>query len=71
MENYMRKRKQSVVLKNILSSITENDKLNVKNKMINAIKLKEELEKQNITPKQYADIIGKTEEEVIDLLGGN
>lgn len=71
MENYMRKRKQSAVLNNILSSITENDKLNVKNKMINAIKLKEELEKQNITPKQYADIIGKTEEEVIDLLGGN
>ena len=71
MENYMRKRKQSVVLNNILSSITENDKLNIKNKMLNAIKLKEELEKQNITPKQYADIIGKTEEEVIDLLGGN
>jgi hypothetical protein len=69
MESKMRK--QSIVLKNILSSITENDKLNVKNKMINAIKLKEELEKQNITPKQYADIIGKTEEEVIDLLGGN
>ena len=67
----MRKRKQSVVLNNILSSITENDKLNIKNKMLNAIKLKEELEKQNITPKQYADIIGKTEEEVIDLLGGN
>ena len=64
-------RKQSVVLNNILSSITENDKLNIKNKMLNAIKLKEELEKQNITPKQYADIIGKTEEEVIDLLGGN
>ena len=64
-------RKQSIVLKNILSSITENDKLNVKNKMINAIKLKEELEKQNITPKQYADIIGKTEEEIIELLGGN
>lgn len=71
MENYMRKRKQSVVLNNILSSITENDKLKIKNKMLNAIKLKEELEKQNITPKQYADIIGKTEEEVIDLLGGN
>lgn len=64
-------RKQSIVLNNILSSITENDKLNIKNKMINAIKLKEELEKQNITPKQYADIIGKTEEEVIELLGGN
>ena len=69
MESKMRK--QSIVLNNILSSITENDKLNIKNKMINAIKLKEELEKQNITPKQYADIIGKTEEEVIELLGGN
>lgn len=71
MENYMRKRKQSVVLNNILSSITENDKLNIKNKMLNAIKLKEKLEKQNMSPKQYADIIGKTEEEVIDLLKGN
>ena len=65
------RRRQSRVLTEILSSITEEDRRRSRDRMIIAIKIADALEAKNLSQKTFAKLMGKSESEISEWLSGN
>lgn len=65
------RRRQSAILKKIISSITEEDKRRTRDRMLIAVKIADALEAKNLSQKAFAKLMGKNESEISEWLSGN
>lgn len=65
------RRKPSQTLTKIMSSITEQDRRHTRNRMLIAVKIADALEAKNLSNKDFAKLMGKSESEISEWLSGN
>lgn len=65
------RRKPSATLTRIMSSISDEDKRRMRDRMLVAVKIADALEAKKLSQKAFAEIMGKSESEISEWLSGN
>lgn len=65
------RRKKSAVLTQIMSSITEEEKVHMRNRMMIAAKIADALDMKKLSQRDFANLTGKSESEISECLSGN
>ena len=65
------RRRPSATLTKIISSITDEDKRRIRDRMLIAVKIADALEAKKLSQKAFAKLMGKTESEISEWLSGN